>query len=298
MAHIVLVGDSIFDNARYTEGGPDVIAQVRQLLPRGWQASLLAVDGSTTENIPAQVERLPSDASHLVLSVGGNDAIMNADILNKPAQSTAQALSELNEVSKNFEGHYRRAVETCRRRGLPLAICTIYNGNFPDPKYQQLISTALMVFNDVILRVGIEYGLAIIDLRLIFSSPEDYANPIEPFVDWWREDRQEHCRSCVGRWERRPSRRRVNPPTSRRERETWGTHISRRKHQIKTPTLSYRTRQGWGTLILSSRFHSIHEVVLYFSSTHAAGFRLAASPWASLGLRRLRLIPAVRGGRR
>lgn len=33
MPHIVLLGDSIFDNAHYTLGGPDVIAQVRKLLP-------------------------------------------------------------------------------------------------------------------------------------------------------------------------------------------------------------------------------------------------------------------------
>jgi hypothetical protein len=32
MPHIVLLGDSIFDNAPYTRGGPDVISQVRQLL--------------------------------------------------------------------------------------------------------------------------------------------------------------------------------------------------------------------------------------------------------------------------
>ena len=37
-----------------------------------------------------------------------------------------------------------------------------------------------MVFNDVILRVGIEFGLAMIDLRFVCSSPADYANPIEP----------------------------------------------------------------------------------------------------------------------
>ena len=43
-----------------------------------------------------------------------------------------------------------------------------------------MISTALMVFNDVILRVGIEYGLNVIDLRMICSSVEDYANSIEP----------------------------------------------------------------------------------------------------------------------
>jgi len=180
MAHVVLVGDSIFDNARYTEGGPDVIAQVRQLLPVGWQASLLAVDGSTTENIPAQVERLPVGASHIVLSVGGNDAIMNADILRMPAESTAQALAALHDMSQRFDRDYRRAVAACKQKGLPLAICTIYNGCFPDAEYQRLISTALMVFNDVILRVGIEFGLPMIDLRLICSSPSDYANPIEP----------------------------------------------------------------------------------------------------------------------
>ena len=39
---------------------------------------------------------------------------------------------------------------------------------------------ALAVFNDVILRVAIEHGLPVIDLRLVCCSPEDYANPIEP----------------------------------------------------------------------------------------------------------------------
>lgn len=180
MAHVVLIGDSIFDNARYTAGGPDVVAQVRKFLPAGWQASLLAIDGSTTEDISDQVERLPSDASHLVLSIGGNDAIINADILRMPAQSTAQALTALYDVAQEFERDYRRSVEACRRTGLPLTICTIYNGCFPDPEYQRLISTALMAFNDVILRVGIEFGLNIIDLRLVCSVVEDYANPIEP----------------------------------------------------------------------------------------------------------------------
>ena len=37
-----------------------------------------------------------------------------------------------------------------------------------------------MVFNDVILRVAVEYGLAVIDLRFVCTEPSDYANPIEP----------------------------------------------------------------------------------------------------------------------
>jgi hypothetical protein len=90
MPHLVLLGDSIFDNAQHTGGSPDVASQLRKLLPSGWGVSLLAVDGSTTLNIPDQMRRLP------------------------------------------------------------------------------------------ILRVAIERGIPVIDLRSICTDPTDYANPIEP----------------------------------------------------------------------------------------------------------------------
>jgi hypothetical protein len=180
MMHIVLLGDSIFDNASYTKGAPDVISQVRELLPTDWRASLLAIDGSTTEDVPAQSRRVPHDASHLVLSVGGNDALGNLNTLTSPAHSRAQAVAALADVSRSFEERYRRSVEACQHLRLPLTLCTIYNGCFADDDFQRLASTALMVFNDVILRVGIEFGLSIIDLRFVCSLPADYANPIEP----------------------------------------------------------------------------------------------------------------------
>ncbi len=59
-------------------------------------------------------------------------------------------------------------------------VCTIYNGCFPDKSYQRIASLALAIFNDVIIRVAIERGLSVIDLRLICTAPTDYANPIEP----------------------------------------------------------------------------------------------------------------------
>ena len=46
MKHIVLLGDSIFDNAAYVNGGPEVIEQLRSILPQDWQATLLAIDGN------------------------------------------------------------------------------------------------------------------------------------------------------------------------------------------------------------------------------------------------------------
>jgi GDSL-like Lipase/Acylhydrolase family len=180
MPHLVLLGDSIIDNGAYTSGGPDVVSQVRKLLPCEWNASLLAVDGATTDDIAKQLECLPADATHLVLSVGGNDALMQEFVLHLPASSTAGAIGLLADVASQFEKSYRSCVETCLRPGLPLTVCTIYNGCMPDPRYQRLISTALTVFNDAILRVAIEHGLPVIDLRAIFVDPEDYANPIEP----------------------------------------------------------------------------------------------------------------------
>jgi GDSL-like lipase/acylhydrolase family protein len=180
MPHLVLLGDSIFDNLTYTAGGPDVISQVRGLLPAGWQASLLAVDGATTDDVPSQLVRLPRDASHLVLSAGGNDALLSSGLLDGTVHHVAQAVDSLADLSQEFEKRYRHAVAACLQPKLPLILCTIYNGNFPDANFQRLASTALMVFNDAILRVGIEFGLTMIDLRFVCSSPEDYANPIEP----------------------------------------------------------------------------------------------------------------------
>ena len=38
--------------------------------------TLLAVDGDTARDVDAQRQRLPADATHLIVSVGGNDALL------------------------------------------------------------------------------------------------------------------------------------------------------------------------------------------------------------------------------
>lgn len=75
MGHIVLLGDSIFDNARYVPGGPSVVEHLRRALPAAWRATLLAVDGSVAADVVRQLADLPADATHLVVSAGGNDAL-------------------------------------------------------------------------------------------------------------------------------------------------------------------------------------------------------------------------------
>lgn len=86
MGHIVLLGDSIFDNGVYVPGEPDVVRQLQGVLPQGWRASLLAVDGAVTRSVASQLQRLPGDATHLVLSVGGNDALGESHILGAPVR--------------------------------------------------------------------------------------------------------------------------------------------------------------------------------------------------------------------
>src|SRR5690349_6873583 len=59
MTHIVLLGDSVFDNAAYVAGGTDVIRQLRYITPAGWQATLKARDGALIAEIDGQLDRLP-----------------------------------------------------------------------------------------------------------------------------------------------------------------------------------------------------------------------------------------------
>jgi hypothetical protein len=180
MPHVVLLGDSIFDNGAYTAGGPDVITQLRAVLPAGWRATLAAVDGATTESFEAQLRALGGDVTHVVVSLGGNDALGHVDLLERRVRSSAEALLALADAAARFESRYRQAIDGVLTRRLPTTVCTIYDGNFPDADFQTLASIALSTFNDAILRVAFEYALDVIDLRLVCNEPPDYANPIEP----------------------------------------------------------------------------------------------------------------------
>ena len=53
----------------------------------------------------------------------------------------------------------------------------------PNPnikKLQKRSVTALPIFNNIIFQEAFNFGIPIMDLRLIFNDKADYANPIEP----------------------------------------------------------------------------------------------------------------------
>ena len=187
MKHIVLLGDSIFDNGAYVNGGPDVIKQLRSLLHQEWKATLLAVDGSVTTDVITQIAKIPASATHLIVSAGGNDGLSRADILQKPAGSVGDAVDQLAALRAEFQQNYLRMLTALAALKLPLALCTVYDPHFADPLMQRLTTTALNVFNDCILREAITRGLPVLDLRLICTEAEDYANEIEPGVPGGRK---------------------------------------------------------------------------------------------------------------
>ena len=177
MRHVVLCGDSIFDNAAYVEGGPDVAQQLRDILDPGDKVTLRAVDGSISSQVVGQFAQLPNDATHLVVSTGGNDILHHAAMLEQNVNTVSAAMAMLAAAKAEFAPHHMAAVNASYDIGLPVAFCTIYDANMGPA-----ISTALGIFNDAITRHLHQFGLDLIDLRLVCTESADYANPIEPSV--------------------------------------------------------------------------------------------------------------------
>jgi hypothetical protein len=179
MNHVVLLGDSIFDNAAYVPGKQPVIEQLRKNLPAGWKATLLAVDGDVTADVQHQIKRLPDDATHLIVSCGGNDALEHASILNQSADSVAEVLEHFTSVRTSFQQTYRQMIETLTGLKRHLAVCTVYDCV---PGMEGIPMTALAMFNEIILREAFIAKVPVIDLRLICSEFADYSeiSAIEP----------------------------------------------------------------------------------------------------------------------
>jgi hypothetical protein len=179
MGHVVLLGDSIFDNARYVPDRPPVIEQLRRSLPAGWRASLLAADGAVVEDVCDQIVNLPADATHLFVSAGGNDALGEITIFGESVSSVAEALELLRDIQTRFHDDYRKMLRTLCATRKPAAICTIYDA-IPELGLAEL--AALAVFNDVILREAFRAGVPVIDLRLVCDHSGDYSplSSIEP----------------------------------------------------------------------------------------------------------------------
>jgi hypothetical protein len=166
-------------------------------LPPGWRATLLAVDGDVASGVVRQLGSLPPDATHLVISAGGNDALGFAHLLEARADSVAEALAILAHAQDQFAAGYTSMVEAVSASGLPAAVCSIYDTPASGPNHE-VIKAAVALFNDRITRAAFARGLSLIDLRLVCDEDGDYANPIEPSAQGGRKIARAICGLLFG----------------------------------------------------------------------------------------------------
>jgi hypothetical protein len=179
MPHVVLLGDSVFDNASYVPPGLAVIDQLGASLPAGWTATLLAVDGALVADVHEQIDRLPPDATHLILSCGGNNALDQLLVVAEPVRTVGEALTLFAGIRRKFRTEYDALLSRLVATGLPLAACTVYD-TVPDIGGD--LQAALAMYNELILRAAVGRSIPLLDLRLVFEDVSDYSenSPIEP----------------------------------------------------------------------------------------------------------------------
>jgi hypothetical protein len=180
--HIVLAGDSIFDNDVYVMGELGVIEQMRRSLPAGWSAFKIAVDGDCIRDVSGQVEDLPTHATHLVVSVGGNDLIGYAHLLNT-VRSRGEIEGVLAAPKATFVAQYEEMLDGLQKLPVQLIVCTIYTAiPFEEPILRSFGASAIGAFNDLIRERAAARNIPVLRLDHICTEPDDFSavSPIEP----------------------------------------------------------------------------------------------------------------------
>ena len=211
MKKIYLLGDSIIDNTSYVETNEkDVVSHLNSMYKEDPKVNInnRAVDGHTMRDLlnTQLLEEGLNDATHIVMSIGGNDLLQNisflqmtsklSEVMNKDARIGKWGVRELNpsrnkvfeetyfEIIKPFNSLYETIVEKLSNYRAKLLLCTVYEGDlFGSDEFKNVFyssKTMVSIFNDLVYKSSSKFKTDVLELRNIFVSSEDYANPIEP----------------------------------------------------------------------------------------------------------------------
>ena len=180
--HIVLAGDSIFDNDVYVMGEPGVVEQLRRSIPKDWSACKIAVDGDCIRDVEKQLEWLPTHATDLVLSVGGNDAREYRYLIDK-IKAPKDIVGILSGPKAEFAAQYSSLLGRLKSLPVRLIACTIYTAiPFEEPEWRAFAPLAIGEFNKIIRLEAEKLSIPIISLENVCTEPTDFSttSPIEP----------------------------------------------------------------------------------------------------------------------
>ncbi len=145
---VVLLGDSILDNAPYTAPEPDTAAHLQSLLEPRWAVRRLAQDGARMSDVHGQLSKLRERPSVAVLSIGGNDAIEHIELLDRRAATAADVLGELLAIADDFGHQYQAVAQAVAAVAARTLLCTIYEVPLEPPPYARLARVPLALLND------------------------------------------------------------------------------------------------------------------------------------------------------
>jgi hypothetical protein len=172
--HVVLIGDGLGDLARANERGAGTLEGT--LMPGRrdqWKLSVIAADQIGRSS---PLFNFPDDATHVVISIEGNQAIRESGLLEGKPASMAAGLARLSYAADQFENKVEALIQAAQATRLPTVICSMWPPRYQDPTHQRAAVAALGIFNSRILRRAVEARISLVDLRPVCNEPEDYAD--------------------------------------------------------------------------------------------------------------------------
>ena len=167
---IILMGDSILNNANYVPEGTSVYAFLKQKVSN---VINVAKDGATINDLYAQLDKIPielnNSQTYIFISAGGNNILSNSTTkLNK------DQIIQLFNTYIDFIKALRAKLSNVKINILNLYLPT-------NPRYQSYKSSVdqwNQLLKEYSNKIGETYN--ILDLHTLLTSPEDFIYDIEP----------------------------------------------------------------------------------------------------------------------
>jgi lysophospholipase L1-like esterase len=166
---VILMGDSVLNNANYVPAGKSVYDSLKSKLSK---VINIAKDGATISDLYGQLDKIPVDLNntntYIFISAGGND------ILNKRTELSS------TEIRRLFDSYmeFLKALRT-KLGSVKINILNLYLPS--NPRYQTY-KTSIEQWNQLIQsssnKVGEMYN--VVDLHALLKIPDDFVYDIEP----------------------------------------------------------------------------------------------------------------------
>ena len=167
MDTIVLIGDSVLNNANYVSPGFTVYDLIKS---RHENVQIYAADNSAIKDVIKQIENMPNKFNtkntYIFVSAGGND-ILNLSIHQD--EDTAKVLFDM----------YLLLIKVIKQK-FPNANIVALNIYYPPNPYYKIFYSTVELWNNLLKKNRSQQGYSLIDINKMLISEDDFTHDIEP----------------------------------------------------------------------------------------------------------------------